>query len=149
MSAGKRMQPVADLARQQAETAAHSVADCGLKYTVIRKQLDELLSYRNDYEKCFREMSNTGLNAVQIKDYRIFMNRLDEAIEQQHAVLNSAGNRLSASKQVWIEKQQRVKAIGSVVSRYQQSERRKQVRRDQNESDEHAQRILARQDPQV
>ena len=146
MSACKRMQSVAEMAQQQADAAAQGVAECNLVYTNMRKQLDELLSYRDDYESGFRDKSNKGLNANQIKDYRLFLSRLNKAIDQQQVVLNSAGDKFAASKKLWVEKQQRVKAIDSVVSRYQQVERHEQSRRDQREGDEHAQRIMRRQD---
>jgi flagellar FliJ protein len=140
------MQPVAEMAQQQADAAARSVAECNQIYTDMRKQLDELLSYRDDYAAGMHNKDNKGFKANQMKDYSLFLARLNKAIEQQQDVLTSAGNRLAASKQMWIEKQQRAKTIDSVVSRYQQVERRQQSRRDQRDSDEHALRLIRRQD---
>jgi len=145
MKSCKRMKPVSDMAQQQANAAAQSVAECSLVYTNTQKQLDELLSYRDDYAKGLCHKGRTGLNATQIKDYRLFLVRLNKAIEQQQLVLNSAAARLAASRQAWVEKQQRAQAIDSVVSRYQQEEKRERSRRDQYESDEQAQRLLRRQ----
>jgi flagellar FliJ protein len=141
MNACKRMKPVAELAQQQADAAAQSVAECNRVCTDIQKQLDELLSYRDGYANGLCDKGRTGLNAIQIKDYRLFLVRLNKAIEQQQLVLNSATARLAASRQVWVEKQQHAKAIDSVVGRYQQQEQRERSRRDQHESDEHAQRM--------
>ena len=146
MNACKRMQPVAALAHQQADVAAQSVAEYGLSYENMQKQLDELLSYRNDYAAGLHRKGHNGLNAVQIKDYRLFLARLNMAIEQQQLALNKAADQLADSRQVWIEKKQRAKALDSVVSGYQQTEQREQSRRDQHESDEHAQRLVRRQD---
>lgn len=146
MNSCKRMEPVAEIAKQQADAAAQCVAECNRIYTGMRKQLDELLSYRDDYANGFHHKGRQGFNAMQIKDYSLFLERLNKAIEQQQVVVNSAGARLAASKQAWIEKQQRAKAIDSVVSRYQQVERREQLRRDQQEGDEHATRRVHRHD---
>ena len=146
MNSCKRMQPVAEMAQQQAEAAAQSVAECNRAYESLRRQLDELHSYRDDYANGLRHKGCQGFNAIQIKDYRLFLERLNRAIEQQQVILSSAGIRLTTSKQVLIEKQQRAKAIDSVVSRYQQAERREQSRRDQREGDEHAQHFLQRRD---
>jgi flagellar FliJ protein len=140
------MQPVAEMAQQQADAAAESVAECNRAYVTMRKQLDELFSYRDDYAKGLHHKSQQGFNALQIKDYRLFVERLNMAIEQQQDTLNSAGARLAASKQTLLEKQQRVKAFDSVVGRYQQIERRERSRREQYESDEHAQQFLRRQE---
>ena len=146
MNSCKRMQPVAEMAQQQAEAAAQSVAECNRAYESMRRQLDELLSYRDDYANGLRHKGCQGFNAMQIKDYRLFLERLNKAIEQQQVVLNSAGTRLAASKKILTEKQLRAKAIDTVVSRYQRVERREQSRRDQREGDEHAQHFLQRQD---
>jgi len=146
MNSSKRMQPVAEIAQQQADAAARSVAECNQIVTDMRKQLDELLAYRDDYANGLRHKGHEGLKANQIKDYSLFMERLNKAIEQQQAVLNSAGSKLAASKQLWIEKQQRARTIDSVVSRYQQVERREQSRREQRDGDEHALRLLRRRD---
>lgn len=146
MNSSKRMQPVAEIAQQQADAAARSVAECNQIVTDMRKQLDELLAYRDDYANGLRHKGHEGLKANQIKDYSLFMERLNKAIEQQQAVLNSAGSKLAASKQLWIEKQQRARTIDSVVSRYQQVERREQSRREQRDGDEHALRLIRRRD---
>ena len=146
MNSSKRMQPVAEIAQQQADAAARSVTECNQIVTDMRKQLDELLAYRDDYANGLRHKGQEGLKANQIKDYSLFMERLNKAIEQQQAVLNSAGSKLAASKQLWIEKQQRARTIDSVVCRYQQVERREQSQREQRDGDEHALRLIRRRD---
>ena len=146
MNSCNRMKPVAEIAKQQADAAARSVAECNLVYTNMCRQLEELLSYRDDYTNGLRQKGCNGLNAARINDYRLFLVRLNKAIEQQQAVLNTAVARLATSREVWIEKQQRAKAIAAVVSRYQQDEQRECSRRDQQESDAHAQRLTGRQD---
>ena len=146
MNSSKRMQPVAEIAQQQADAAARSVAECNQIVTDMQKQLNELLAYRDDYANGLRHKGHAGLKANQIKDYSLFMERLNKAIEQQQAVLNNAGSKLAASKQLWIEKQQRARTIDSVVSRYQQVERREQSQREQRDGDEHALRLIRRRD---
>jgi len=142
MNYRKKMEPVADIAQQQVDIAARCVAECNQVYLDTHKQLDELLSYRDDYQNGMRHKGHTRINASQINDYSLFMLRLDRAIEQQKNILDGADTKLTESKEVWLEKQQRAKAIASVVSRYQQLEQRDQSRREQCESDEHAQHFL-------
>jgi len=145
MNSCKRMEPVAEAARQQADAAAQSVAECNLVCARMRKQLQELLSYRDDYTNGLHQNGHDGLNATRMKDYRLFLTRLNKAIEQQQAALNSAGARLATSRKIWTEKQQHAKSIAAVISRYQQDEQREHSRRDQQESDAHAQRLIGRQ----
>ncbi|MGB5716778.1 MAG: flagellar export protein FliJ [Gammaproteobacteria bacterium] len=146
MSSYKRMQPVAEAAQQQADAAAKSVAECNRIVMAMRRQLDELLGYRDDYANGLRQKGHKGVNASQMKDYSVFLERLNKAIGQQQENLDNAGARFAASKRVWIEKQQRAKAIDSVVERYQQADRREQSRREQQEGDEHARRLTCRQE---
>lgn len=138
------MQPVAEAAQQQADAAAKSVAECNRLVMDMRRKLDELLAYRDDYTNGLRHKGPKGLNASQMKDYSVFLERLNNAIGQQQEHLNSAGARFAASKQAWVEKRQRAKAIDSVVNRYQQADQREQSRRDQQEGDEHARRLACR-----
>ncbi len=141
MNTSIRLQPAVEMAKQHAEDAARSLARCQQEIRDRQLQLDELVGYRVDYTKGLLQKSCNGLNAARMNDYSLFLERLNKAIEQLQISLDSAYKELSASKRVLLEKFQRTKALENVVSRHQQGERRVQSRREQNESDEHAQRV--------
>lgn len=144
MSPSKRMQPVAQMARKRADEAAHDVAEYQRKLEDMQAKLDELVSYRDDYAHGLREKGRTGINAAQVSDYNLFMVRLNKAVEQQQVVLENTRKGLEASKQNWLDKQQRARALDTVMSRYERHERHKQSRREQQENDEHARRRMRR-----
>lgn len=142
MSASIRLRPAVELAQQHADDAARQLAECQQRVKDRKLQLEELVGYRVDYANGLLHKSRSGLNAARMNDYSLFLERLNKAIEQLQTELDSAYKELSASKRVLLEKLQRAKALESVVSRYQQGERMVQSRREQNESDEHALRVV-------
>jgi len=144
MSPSKRMQPVAQHARKSADEAARHVAECQRRLEDKQAKIDELLSYRDDYAHGLREKGRSGINAAQVNDYNLFMMRLNKAIDQQLVVLENTRKDLESSKQNWLDKQQRARALDTVVSRYERHERHQQSRREQQENDEHARRRLRR-----
>ena len=140
MNQSKRMQPVAQMARERADEAARRVAECQRRLEDKQAKIDELLSYRDDYAHGLREKGRGGINAVRVSDYNQFLQRLNKAIEQQRVVLENARRELDSSRQNWLQKQQRARALDTVVSRYERHERHQQSRREQLENDEHARR---------
>ena len=144
MNASRRLQPAVELAQQHADDAARNVAVCQQTVKDRKLQLDELVGYRVDYTNGLREKSQAGFSSARMNDYSVFMERLNTAIDQLQSTLESAYQELSTSKRTFFEKLQRAKALESAMLRHQQSERQVQSRREQNESDEHAQRLVRR-----
>ena len=144
MRSSKRMQPVAQNARKRADEAARHVAECQRQLEDRQAKLDELLGYRDDYAHGLQEKGRGGLGAVQVNDYNLFMVRLNKAIEQQLIVLENTRRDLEASKQKWLDKQQRARALDTVVARYERHEQHLQSRREQQENDEYTRRRLRR-----
>ena len=142
MNASVRLQPAVELAQQHADDAARQLAECRQRIRDRKLQLEELVGYRVDYANGLQHKSRSGLNAARMNDYSLFMERLNKAIEQLQTDLDSAYKELAASKRILLEKLQRAKALESVVSRYQQGEQMVKSRREQNESDEHALRVV-------
>ena len=144
MNSSTRLQPSVELAQQHADDAARKVAECQQAVKDRKLQLDELVGYRVGYTDGLLQKSRAGLNSARMNDYSLFMERLNNAIEQLQVALESAYKDLSTSKRTLLEKLQRLKVLESVVMRHQQSERQVQSRREQKESDDHAQRVARR-----
>ena len=144
MNSSTRLQPSVDLAQQHADDAARKVAECQQAVKDRKLQLDELVGYRGEYTDGLLQKSRAGLHSARMNDYSLFMERLNNAIEQLQVALESAYKELATSKRTLLEKLQRLKVLENVVMRHQQSERQVQSRREQNESDDHAQRVARR-----
>ena len=83
MRRSKKLQPVANLAKLNERSAAKLHGSVLRELQKQETQLDELINYRNQYLNAFKTASESGLSAIQMQDYRIFLQRLEDAIQQQ------------------------------------------------------------------
>jgi flagellar FliJ protein len=68
------------------------------------------------------------------------MARLADAVKQQTQIVSKARADRDAELKTWQHAAQRAEAVGGLVKRWQNEERRQDDKREQNESDERAQR---------
>ena len=140
MKRADRLEPVQkvvdDTERRMAE---HFAAAERLVHT-SKQKLHELQSYRDDYTQGFARRAKGGMGARDLVDYQAFMSRLDEAIKQQSQLVQRAQHDSDVQRRRWQEAAQRAKALGKVITRWQQEELQAADRREQREIDERAQR---------
>jgi flagellar FliJ protein len=134
------MKPVQDLFDDSQRRLALGLAVIERKVSDAETKLQELERYRGDYENQFRQRAGLGIGATDLRDYQAFLARLVEAIRQQQAVVKRAQSERDAERHRWQDAAKRAKALGHVVEKWQTEERRAADRREQRESDEHAQR---------
>jgi flagellar protein FliJ len=140
MTRSKRLAPVQrvvdDVERRQAvkmTATQQRTAECEAK-------LQELERYRGEYVRGFEERASAGMGAAGLRDYQAFLARLNEAIKQQQAVVDRARQESERERGHWQQAAVRAKAIDHVVNQWESAERRESDRREQQESDERAQR---------
>jgi flagellar FliJ protein len=136
MTRSKRMQPVVNVTTNREREAAQRFGECQQRVQAAEQRLDELTRYREEYTQQF---ANGGsLNAARLKDYRLFLSRLNQAVEQQRGFMEHALTECAALRQCWLDLHTRAQALDKVVERYRDEERGDQDRRDQKETDQHA-----------
>lgn len=129
----KKLQPVANLAQQNERSAARSHGSILNELKKQETQLEELITYREQYLNSFNTAARSGLSVVQMQDYRIFLLRLDDAIKQQKQnVLNGQQSR-EVSKDQWLDKRNHSKMIDKVIENRQKLEAEKQGKLEQRE----------------
>jgi len=136
MTRSKRMQPVQRVARNREQSAVQKFGQSRQNLDAQRTRLEELKAYRDQYARDFELSGGTGLGAARVQDYRVFLNRLGEAIRQQEAVLEQCLSQHEQTRQQWIETRTHSQAIDKVVHRYRREEHRQQDCREQKEQDE-------------
>lgn len=139
MTKSKRMKPVVRIAETHEQDAAREMGKCRENLDFQIKRLEELESYRGEYSN--RLVGTSGLDALKLQEFQLFMSKLDEAIRQQKIIVEEAGKQCDVSRGNWIDKRTRTQALNKVVERYQAEETREQLRREQREQDEHAGRV--------
>jgi flagellar FliJ protein len=137
MTRSKRMQPVADVAVRREREAAARLGECQQREQACVQRLEELQRYRDEYTRRFAD--GGSLSAARLCDYRTFLERLNQAIEQQGDLLARARRDCEAQRRRWLDLHGRAEALGKVVSRYRGEERAGQERREQQELDQRTQ----------
>ena len=138
MKQSERLRPVVEMARESEQAAARELAEARSGVASAEQKLAELEAYRDEYLEGLRYKTRTGLNAMQMKDYRVFLGRLDDAIQQQVKVL--AGQVAAAGEvlQAWQGEKQRFDALDKLADRHLCRDHMDSDRREQAESNEQA-----------
>jgi len=137
MKPSQRMQPALELAQERMRAAALKLADIRYRHEQKQQKLRELECYRDEYMQGLLRKSREGLNVAQMRDYNLFLERLNQAIRQQHHVLEGMTVELEKSARLWRQEQVRVNALDKVVERKVQAEQREADRQEQLECNEH------------
>ncbi len=145
MKPSQRIKPALELAQERMRTAALKLGDTRCRYEQKQQKLRELECYRDEYMQGLLRKSREGLNVVQMRDYNMFLERLNQAIRQQHRMLEAMKVELEKSAQLWRQEQVRVKALDKVIERKVQAEQREVDRQEQLECNEHGRRNWRRE----
>ena len=97
-------------------------------------QLEELQKYRAEYAD-----SQGGLSVSALLNRRQFVERIDQVIAQQVNEVARQRRFLDGVRNQWREAHAREQALGSVIDRYREQERKSEERREQAEIDERMQ----------
>ena len=140
MTRSRRMQSVQHLAQNRERDAVKKLGESQQSLDAQQAKLEELRAYRDQYAKAFESSGGAGLDAIRIQEYRVFLGRLNEAIQQQEAVIAQCSARHDQTRQQWIQTRSHSQAIDKVMEHYRQQERKQQERKEQQELDERARR---------
>ena len=140
MSRAKRIEPVQDIAEDKEKKLAVSVVACERRVTEAETKLQELERYRLEYQQQYATRAARGMGATDLRDYQAFLARLNEAVKQQQALVQRAGDERDAERRRWQEAACKAKALDHVIDKWKTEERRVADQREQRDSDEFAQR---------
>ena len=116
------LQPVATIAKAHEQNAARQMGDMLRQVEAQQLQLETLMSYRDDYLKNYSSASRTGLSAAQLRDYQVFIQRLDSAIVQQREQVVQSRHECEQSRAYWQSKHHHSEMISKVVDTRNQQE---------------------------
>ena len=144
MSRSEKLQPIAKIRKQQERNAGRVHGETMREVEQQQKQLSELIGYRDQYEKSFQTASASGLSVIRLQEYKIFLQRLDDAIAQQQQMVNNGHSQCEASQKEWMNKRSRRKMIDKVVENRQQEERLEAEKQEQRELEDRPQNPITR-----
>ena len=138
MTKSQRMKPLTRVATSRERTAAKELGEYRRTLADAEAKHAELVTYREEYSRHLQQSGGSGIDAQQMRDYRIFLARLNEAIGHQQASVDKHRREYERRRRLWSEARVRASALDKVVERYQKEENTIVERREQAESDERA-----------
>jgi len=123
-------------AEQTRDAALGALRRSGDAARRAQAQLEQLLQYRRDYEQRWtREFAQRGSIDI-VRCYQGFMDRLTQAVEQQHRAAEHAGDQLQASRDALRERELRVASIRKLIERRERELQAAAARHEQRGNDE-------------
>lgn len=137
------LQPLQHLAKQKSDAAAKKLGQLNRNRQSAEGKLEMLQQYRRDYLDKMRQAELAGMDLQDLRNYREFIYRLDEAIAQQHTVVEQAHKSVSYGQGELMETQRRMKSFDALAQRHLDAENKKEAKREQKIQDEHSSRRAA------
>lgn len=131
-----------ELAKDHTDQAARRLGSLQAARNNAERQLTMLHDYRADYLQRLQNAMMTGMSAADCHNYQRFIATLDDAIEQQRAVLEQAATHLEEGKEQWREERRKLNSFDALAQRRQQSQAREDARREQRLNDEYSARLV-------
>ncbi|MEO6078225.1 MAG: flagellar export protein FliJ [Steroidobacteraceae bacterium] len=144
MKRSQRLAPVQQVLDGTERDRAREMGTAQRSLGAAELRLQELQNYHAEYLKAFQRTAAAGGNALALRDFQIFLGKLEEAIRQQEQIVYGARQGVAGSTRLWQSAARRVKAVESVVDKWRGDEHRHESRLEQKDTDEHAQRRPAR-----
>ncbi|MFT3907088.1 MAG: flagellar export protein FliJ [Steroidobacteraceae bacterium] len=136
----KRLEPVKDLVDKVERGQAERLALVQRRLAEAQTRQLELERYVQDYQQMFQSKATRGINVAGLRDYQVFIARLQEAVQQQSGAVQRLNEEMQRERSQWIEAAARKNAVGKVMAKAHAEDRHRDERRLQNEIDERAQR---------
>ncbi len=134
------LQTVLELMQSRSDEATQRLARLIAAERDAQNKLLMLQQYRDEYSIRFRQAAQDGLGQPEWRNYQEFMNRLDQAIDQQRQNVLVQQGCTAAGQTAWQQQRTRLKAFDALADRHRASEVRSELRQEQKAQDEFATR---------
>jgi flagellar FliJ protein len=140
MMKSKRFEPIQEIASTSAKDLSRAMGDAGRRVADLERQLQQLQSYRDEYVRNSTQSAGS-IDAVKLQNYRMFLDRLGEALRQHLKNLDTARAEYEKRRALWSEKRIEAESLGRAVDRFRKEEQHAADRREQREGDDAAMRV--------
>jgi flagellar FliJ protein len=136
MMKSKRFEPIREIASTSAKDLSRAMGEAGRKVAELEGKVQQLQSYRDDYVR--NSQAAGAIDAVKLQNYRMFLDRLGDALRQQSKLLDLARAEYEKRRVLWSEKRIEAESLGRVVDKFRKEERHAADQREQREGDDAA-----------
>ncbi|MES9903831.1 MAG: flagellar export protein FliJ [Sedimenticola sp.] len=138
MVSSKRFKPVQRVAESREQKAAREFGDSQRSMHAEEQKLEVLRVYHQEYLEQFHTTARGGISSGQMQEYRAFLAKLDQAINEQAQVVEASHQEFVIRKESWHKRHVRTQVLEKAVDRIRQVEHKTVERREQKEQDEHS-----------
>lgn len=135
MSAEK-IDKVATLAKSTEQRAAKAFKQGQQGHQQKCEQLQQLINFKQEYETKLGQMGGQGIDARQLQDYRLFLSKLNQAIDQQSQEVEASEKSLEEVRGQWLSESQHKTAVDNLVDHRLKQQRRAEDKAEQKDADE-------------
>ncbi|MFT5502539.1 MAG: flagellar FliJ protein [Gammaproteobacteria bacterium] len=139
----ERLNPVVKHNDDLQQKALQSVADSRLILDKEQSQLEQLISYRQDYQTQ-QSYSHEVCSSFQLQEYSRFLAQLDNTIEGQTSVVATRQKELDIKRKHWNNSRIEAAALHKVIEHLNKAEQQEMSRAEQKLLDEFSQRRFVR-----
>ncbi|MDR1648152.1 MAG: flagellar export protein FliJ [Zoogloeaceae bacterium] len=132
------LQPLLDLVRDRTDEATRRLGQLMRAEQNAQKRLDLLAQYRAEYVQKFRDAQSEGLTLQALRNYQEFIDRIDLAICQQTAQVETAAQNTAAGQEDWKTQNTKLKALDTLAARQKAVYLKKEAKQEQKQQDEFA-----------
>jgi flagellar FliJ protein len=132
------LQALLDHSRHRMEAGERLLRLLKRKEDLAQQRLQELHSYKIDYQARLSGEGAAGIDIVLLRDFYHFMVKLDVAITHQEGEVTQARAHWQAAHGNWLALRQKVKAYEALAVRHANQEIQREEKRDQRLTDETA-----------
>lgn len=135
MSALTRLKMLVDLAEQDVEKAALTLRELQSQQAFVSRQLNDLKAYLQEY---VAKMTTSGqfFLPIQLQTTQAFIDKLNQAIVNQHAQLGALDKNVDAAQAQWLDKRVRYNALHKVYTKRLQQAQQLEEKQEQKAMDE-------------
>ena len=132
------LQPLHDLAHNRMEAAARQLTLLKAQWQQQEDKLKQLYGSQVEYRQRLHRTLTQGVDVTRLRDFQVFLRKLDLTIRQQQVDIEHAKARWENSQRAWMEERRKLKTYDLLKTRHQRKEVQREDRIEQREQDEHA-----------
>ncbi|MFT4928377.1 MAG: flagellar FliJ protein [Phenylobacterium sp.] len=132
----KQLEMVARLERDKEDKLGREFQKAQQHLTQNEQKLDGIEEYRMDYVRQLQGKSDAGININSYSHYQQFISKLEEALEQQNQIIDTARQVVGQRKILWLEQQRKRKAVEMLVNKHYEQQLKKENKAEQALLDE-------------
>lgn len=137
------LQPLLEIMQERSDEATRRLGQLIAAEQNQKSRLQLLENYRAEYAQKMHDAVQSGISPLMLNNYREFLGRIDEAIEQQRQSVARSEHDTRSGQEHWRQQNRQLKAIDTLAQRHDARERHAESKRDQKNQDEFSSRKYA------